>query len=118
MSESVRAGAAKPQVVIGAALVASAAFGWFLYAASREDQAATSGASSGSDQIVVPLLLMGAAALYFLPTFVSVRKRNAGAIFALNLLLGWTLLGWVVALVWALTKDPTEPAAGGQPPPP
>jgi hypothetical protein len=24
-----------------------------------------------------------------------------GAIFALNLLLGWTLIGWVVALVWA-----------------
>jgi hypothetical protein len=25
------------------------------------------------------------------------------AIFALNLLLGWTLLGWFAALVWSLT---------------
>ena len=29
------------------------------------------------------------------------RKRNAAAIFVFNLLLGWTLVGWVAALVWA-----------------
>src|SRR5882757_4628229 len=33
------------------------------------------------------------------------NKRNVGAIFALNFLLGWTLVGWVVALVWALSHD-------------
>lgn len=44
-------------------------------------------------------------ALYFLPTMIGFRKGNAGAIFALNLLLGWTILGWVGALVWALTKE-------------
>jgi len=45
--------------------------------------------------------------VYFTPTFVAYhrRKRNSGAIFALNLFLGWTLLGWVISLVWALTKD-------------
>ena len=33
--------------------------------------------------------------------------------FALNLLLGWTLLGWVIALVWA-RKDPfAQGGAGG-----
>ena len=26
------------------------------------------------------------------------------AIFALDLLFGWTLIGWVVALVWSLTN--------------
>ena len=36
---------------------------------------------------------------------IGLKKRNAGAIFALNLLLGWTLVGWVVSLVWALTKE-------------
>lgn len=46
------------------------------------------------------------AALYFLPTIIGLHKRNAGAIFVLNLFLGWTLIGWVVALVWALTTDP------------
>jgi hypothetical protein len=36
----------------------------------------------------------------------SIReKSNAGAIFALNLFLGWTLIGWVISLVWALSTD-------------
>jgi len=33
------------------------------------------------------------------------RKRNARAIFWLNLLLGWTVAGWIVALILALMKD-------------
>jgi hypothetical protein len=53
--------------------------------------------------LIIPAVL--ALMLYFLPTMVGARKRNAGAIFALNLLLGWTLVGWVVSLVWALTND-------------
>lgn len=48
--------------------------------------------------------------LYFLPAFLAAgKKRNSTAIFWLNLLLGWTFLGWVVALVWALTKDDQQP---------
>ena len=45
--------------------------------------------------------------LYFLPAFVAARanKRNFGAIVVLNLFLGWTFVGWVVALVWALVED-------------
>lgn len=45
------------------------------------------------------------AALYFIPSFVAGFRshHNAGAIVALNVLLGWTLIGWVAALVWALT---------------
>lgn len=45
--------------------------------------------------------------LYFLPAIIAKSKKrtNTGAIFALNLLLGWTLIGWVIALVWALTTD-------------
>jgi hypothetical protein len=45
------------------------------------------------------------AVLYSVPTFVGLRKRNAPAIAALNLLLGWTFIGWVIALVWAMTVD-------------
>lgn len=41
--------------------------------------------------------------IYFIPTFVADRKK--GAIFTLNLFLGWTLLGWVGALVWALAIE-------------
>ena len=52
------------------------------------------------------LVILFCGFVYFLPTFMGRSKRNAGAIFALNLLLGWTLVGWVVALVWAMTVDP------------
>ncbi len=45
--------------------------------------------------------------IYFLPSLIAVlRKRtDRAAIFAFNLLLGWTLIWWVVPLVWALSKD-------------
>ena len=48
---------------------------------------------------------------YFLPSAVGILrgKSNWFAICVLNLLLGWTFVGWVVALVWALAKD-SEPA--------
>lgn len=48
-------------------------------------------------------------AFYFLPSIVGRNKSNSGAIFVLNLLLGWTLVGWVVALVWALTVETQSP---------
>jgi Superinfection immunity protein len=45
--------------------------------------------------------------LYFLPAIVAFArsKRDSGAILVLNLLLGWTAIGWVIALVWALRHD-------------
>lgn len=50
-----------------------------------------------------------AVCLYFLPTIIAAtskpKHRQVDAIVALNLLLGWTLLGWVAALVWSLTKS-------------
>jgi hypothetical protein len=51
------------------------------------------------------LLLVGVLIVYFIPTIVGWNKRDADAIIALNFFLGWTFIGWVVALVWALTKD-------------
>lgn len=45
--------------------------------------------------------------IYFLPCIIALAKykSNTAAIFALNLFLGWSLIGWVAALVWALTKE-------------
>ena len=45
--------------------------------------------------------------LYFVPAIgaYGAHKKNAGAILVLNLFLGWTIIGWVVACVWAATKD-------------
>jgi hypothetical protein len=54
---------------------------------------------------VLFLLILGA--VYFAPLFAAIanQKRSVVAIGALNLLLGWTLIGWVVSLVWALVPD-------------
>jgi Superinfection immunity protein len=53
---------------------------------------------------------MGAVALviYFAPAVIASARshHNAGAIFALNLLLGWTIYGWVAAFVWSCTNIP------------
>ena len=54
--------------------------------------------------VAVVVLVACAIAFYFLPTIIARRRRHRSpeAVFVLNLLLGWTLLGWVGALVWAL----------------
>jgi hypothetical protein len=45
--------------------------------------------------------------LYFIPTIVAALKgkKNFASIATLNLLLGWTVIGWIIALVWAMAKD-------------
>jgi hypothetical protein len=50
------------------------------------------------------LLFLG---IHFLPAFVAVVRehRHAGLIFVLNLLLGWTVIGWIILLVWACVGE-------------
>ena len=46
----------------------------------------------------------GALVLYFLPTLIALlRGSRRVPTFFINLLLGWTVIGWIVALVMALT---------------
>jgi uncharacterized membrane protein len=47
-------------------------------------------------------------AIYFLPSIIGSKHRNSTSIFILNLLLGWTLLGWIVAIIWAVSNDKKE----------
>ena len=56
-----------------------------------------------SNYVVIGLIL----GVYLLPSIVAAsrRHRNEGAIVALNILLGWTFVGWVVAFVWSLTDN-------------
>jgi Superinfection immunity protein len=53
---------------------------------------------------VLTLLLM--FLLYFLPAIIGRRKRDAAGILLINLFLGWTGIGWIVALVWACAAEP------------
>jgi len=45
--------------------------------------------------------------VYLLPTICAYLKgkKNLLAIFILNLLTGWTVAGWIIALVWSLMED-------------
>lgn len=60
-------------------------------------------APGGSEWILILLAFI----LYFLPTIIAAnrKKSNTGAIFVLNLFLGWTMVGWIISLVWALSSD-------------
>ena len=62
--------------------------------------------SAGNSGVGVVILMIAA---YFGPTLVAIlrKRQNVGAIFALNLFLGWTVLGWIIAFVWSLTATPT-----------
>lgn len=57
-----------------------------------------------------PAVLGAVAAIYFLPSALAVgrKHRNRGALAALNLFTGWTLIGWVICLIWAVVKDPSS----------
>lgn len=48
---------------------------------------------------------------YLVPSIVaSLREhRQVVAITVLNVLLGWSLIGWAIALVWALTNSAERP---------
>jgi len=45
--------------------------------------------------------------MYFLPSLIALvrSKRDILAIFLLNLFLGWSVIGWIIALVWAVKQD-------------
>lgn len=57
---------------------------------------------SATISIVVAVLTLG----YMLPWMVAALrgKSNHIAILVLNLLLGWTVIGWIIALVMACTS--------------
>lgn len=58
--------------------------------------------------------------LYFLPTIVATARKvpNAGSVIVVNLLLGWLLVPWVVALAMAARSVPEPNRGVYQPPPP
>ena len=53
---------------------------------------------------VIVVMTTGSAALYLLPVLIGVARRvpDIGAVAAVNILLGWTLIGWAAALAMAL----------------
>jgi hypothetical protein len=69
---------------------------------------------AGSAAVGLVLIAAGGA-VYFAPWVVAAARgaRSVNGIAVLNLFLGWTLLGWVAALVWAVSdrRDAPGPKA-------
>lgn len=57
---------------------------------------------------VLTLLIL--AALYFIPTIIAGFRKlpSAGSVAVVNLFLGWTFIGWVVALAMAVAGNRTS----------
>ncbi len=57
--------------------------------------------------IAVAIACFVGLAVYFIPTIIAIarHKRSALGIFLVNLLLGWSFIGWVAALVWSLMSE-------------
>jgi hypothetical protein len=66
--------------------------------------------NAGTGLILLIGLALVALWIYLLPSYVAARRRHANmpALFAFNVLLGWTFLGWALALVWALWRPSTS----------
>jgi hypothetical protein len=76
---------------------------WFIF--SLRDDTVGSALATGC---IGGAMTTASFALYFLPYLIARlnKKTNVDAILLLNLFLGWSLIGWVVALVWAAMKEP------------
>jgi len=42
--------------------------------------------------------------LYFLPSILAWNKKNFGQVFVINFFLGWSFIGYVIALAMSLKK--------------
>jgi Superinfection immunity protein len=54
--------------------------------------------------------LLALFVLYWLPTIVAIARHTHSAlgVATLNFFLGWTGVGWVLALLWALAASPPQ----------
>lgn len=57
-----------------------------------------------NNEITVAKVMAGMVALvaYFIPALIARDKTNWRTILIFNLLAGWTVIGWLIALIWAL----------------
>ncbi len=53
------------------------------------------------------IILLPVLVVYFVPIIIAAirQTRNLAGIIILNLLTGWTFVGWIASLVWAITAS-------------
>lgn len=59
------------------------------------------------------LLAMAIVAVYFAPTLIALGRHAADTekVLAVNALVGWTVLGWLAAMLLAVRSQPDRPGA-------
>lgn len=55
-----------------------------------------------------PIFALIGFVFYFLPTMIAAQRRhhNTLGVFLLNFFLGWSVIGWIIALIWAFAAPP------------
>jgi len=61
-----------------------------------------------------PLGFIIVASLYLLPSIVAYRRKHPqqNAIFLVNVLFGWSIIGWIIPMIWAVTAPKRIDADG------
>jgi RsiW-degrading membrane proteinase PrsW (M82 family) len=73
-----------------------------------------------SQMIILVIALFCVLAFYFLPTIMAIKKKSphTTAVVILNFFFGFTLVGWIIALVLASKQpQPVVVIYNGPPPP-
>ena len=102
-------------------IVALVSIELYISAPLRAARARQSVATNGVEVESVIIAFVGLLVLipcYMLPTLIA-NSRSAkyfAGIAILNIFLGWTLLGWVGALIWAVSSPGASPAPGERQP--
>jgi len=61
------------------------------------------------DLIVTIVILIVGLLFYFLPYIVKTKRHpQPDMLFLLNFFLGWTIIGWIAALIWGQQKNKTK----------
>ncbi|TYZ10101.1 superinfection immunity protein [Hymenobacter lutimineralis] len=62
----------------------------------------------GIELLLMLVVLPGICILHFLPSILGRKRPDALMIFLINLLAGWSIIGWFVALYLALRNAPVS----------
>lgn len=75
-------------------------------------------ASSGGSSAGAVIGLIFAIIAYFAPTLIAMIRRvpNGGSVLVIDLFLGWTVIGWIVALAMAVRSKPAPQYLYAPPP--
>lgn len=84
----------------------------------KEDNSEIPTASSSVAQttILIVVILFVTVLIYLIPTIIAVKKShpNKVAIILIDIFLGWSLIGWLGALVWACINPSEEKTSGNK----